>query len=117
MTSRDLKNLGIDLTKVQNFSNERPQRQRGQVNYNLNKSRKNNTQKPPDNITMPETPETPENPGEPNNSQNDAKVNTQIQTDPNLQGLSETQLAYVSTLIKSQMMKVASSMRVVPMNP
>lgn len=112
--SRDLKNLGIDLTKVDNLSNERPQRNRAQVNYNYTKPRKN-SQKPPKNSTMPDTP--PETPSDSSNTQKDAKVNTNLQTDPNLQGLSETQLQYVNTLITSQMMKVASSMRVVPMNP
>jgi len=116
MTSRDLKNLGIDLTQVQNQSNERPQRTRKEVNYNLNKPRKN-TKQPTPKFKMPDTPETPDNTEGPNNSQKDAKVEVSLQTDPNLQGLSESQLAYVNTLITSQMMKVASSMRVVPMNP
>ncbi len=100
MTSRELKNLGVNLTGDKEESRGKKLRTR-QLDHSKANMGKDQQQVDAE------------------NPQGEAKVSVPPpeQGDPNLQGLSPTKLAYISSLVQAQMMKVASSMRVVPLNP
>lgn len=118
MSNRDLKNLGINLTDEE-VSSERKLRERKENKSNLNNSKKPTSKIPKQRNNMPDL-ETPANtPVDTEAKKIEVKdmATQNVNTDPNLQGLSPTKLAYINSLVQTQMMKVASSMRSVPLNP
>lgn len=128
MTNRELRDLYKDLTEEEiaslvsdNSTNTRQRRRNLNLGQNPTRMSRNNPPNNPneeDNTSEDRNPPpgAPDNSQPPANEQNGASA-TNLTTDPVLQGLSPTKIAYISSLIAQQISSAANTIRVVSVNP